>query len=102
MKILNLLSRLIFRSHAKSLEAKLIGKWRYVNTLTRVSTNGGEDLITHYNTQNKVSIEFVEGNFELVEDQLTYAGRIYKVEFHYDTLVLSHAQSEETYIRWEE
>lgn len=102
MKILNLLSRLIFRSHAKSLEAKLIGKWRYVNTLSRVSTNGGKDLITHYNTQNKVSIEFVEGNFELVEDQLTYDGRIYKVEFHHDTLVLSHAQSEETYIRWEE
>ncbi len=102
MKILNLLSRLIFRSHAKSLEAKLIGKWRYINTLSRVSTDGGVELITHYNTQNHLSIEFVEGNFVLMGDQLTYDGQVYKVEFHHDTLVLSHAQSEETYIRWEE
>ncbi|PVH24626.1 hypothetical protein [Sphingobacterium corticibacter] len=102
MKILNLLSRLVLRRKSKSLEAKLIGKWRYVNTLSRVSTDGGEELITHYNNQNKVSIEFVEGNFVLVEDQLTYDSQVFKVEFHHDTLVLSHAQSEETYIRWEE
>ncbi len=102
MKILNLLSRLIFRSYGKSLEAKLIGKWRYINTLSRVSTDEGVEFVTHYNTKNNVSIEFVVGNFVLVEDQLTYDGQTSTISFHADTLVLSHAQSEETYIRWEE
>ncbi len=79
-----------------------MGKWRYVNSRSWVSTDSGLEFVTHYNTKNDLSIEFVKGNFVLVEDQLTYNGQMYKVEFHHNTLVLLLAQSEETYVRWEE
>ncbi|MFD2744292.1 MULTISPECIES: hypothetical protein [Sphingobacterium] len=113
MKVRNLIARLrrsiarlLFRrdavgSHDSSsrVEAKLIGKWRYVHSRSWVTTSEGPQLSTHYNTKNAVSIEFRKGNFSLKGDKLTYEGEIYTIQFYAGTLILAQDQYEETFVR---
>lgn len=53
------------------------------------TSGNGFDFVTHYNTVNKVWIEFVEGNFSLIGNQLLFSDQVYKMQYHADSIVLS-------------
>lgn len=81
-------------------EAKLLGSWKHLNSRSWGSFGGGMDFYSDYYTTDTVLIEFKQGNFKLVGDQLTFEDRVFTVEFRADTLLMSQPQYVETYLRW--